>query len=268
MRLLPARANSSPAEGRAAAIRALPSKIKPAKGFSHIFYLALNSLLPILAYILVRIDFVAVAVFLILLSKWRMFAVRPGYWVANLVANGVDIMVSISLVLFMASTTVAWWQLLWTGLYLGWLLWLKPRYDVLSVSAQAMVGQLLGLCLLYLKFGDSSIVALVAGTWLVTYLAARHYLTSFEENHGPLLAHIWAYFSASLAFILAHWLLFYGTVAQIIVILTTIGYGLAAIYYLDATERLPKRLERQMLVIMLAILLIIVAFSNWTGSIL
>ena len=39
----------------------------------------------------------------------------------------------------------------------------KPRYDVLSVSAQAMIGQLLGLSLLYLKFGDSSIVALVAG---------------------------------------------------------------------------------------------------------
>jgi hypothetical protein len=129
-----------------------------------------------------------------------------------------------------------------------------------------MAGQLLGLSLLYLKFGDSSIVGLVAGTWLVTYLAARHYLTSFEEPHSALLAHIWAYFSASLAFILAHWLLFYGTIAQIIIILTTIGYGLAALYYLDATERLSGLLKRQMVGIMLAILLIIVVFSNWTGS--
>jgi hypothetical protein len=81
-----------------------------------------------------------------------------------------------------------------------------------------------------------------------------------------LLAHIWAYFSASLAFILGHWLLFYGTIAQIIVVLTTVGYGLAALYYLDATERLPSTLKRQMLSIMLAILVIIVLFSNWTGS--
>jgi hypothetical protein len=214
----------------------------------------------------VRIDFVAIAIFLIFLSKWRMFAVRPRYWVANLIANGVDIIVAVSLVVFMASTTAVWWQLFWTFLYGGWLIWLKPRYDVLSVSAQAMIGQLLGLSLLYLKFGDSSIIALVAGTWLVTYLAARHYLTSFEEVHSALLSHIWAYFSASLAFVLAHWLLFYGTVAQIIVILTTIGYALAALYYLDATERLPKTLQRQMLVIMGAILVVIVIFSNWTGS--
>jgi hypothetical protein len=247
-------------------LKALPGKIKPTKGFSHIFYLALNIGLPILAYILVRIDFVAIAIILILLSKWRMFAVRPRYWIANIISNGVDIMVAVSLVLFMATTSVVWWQLLWTGLYIGWLTWLKPRYDVLSVSAQAMVGQLLGLSVLYLKFGDSSIVGLVAGTWLVTYLSARHYLTSFEENHSPLLAHIWAYFAASLAFVLAHWLLFYGTIAQIIVILTTIGYGLAARYYLDATERLPVRLERQMLAIMAAILVIIIVFSNWTGS--
>jgi hypothetical protein len=244
----------------------LPTKLKPTKGFSHLFYIALNVLLPILAYILVRIDFVSLAILLVLLSKWRMLAVRPRYWTANLIQNGVDIMVAVSLIIFMASTSVVWWQLFWTIAYGAWLIWLKPRYDVLSVSAQAMVGQLLGLSVLYLKFGDSSIAGLVAGTWLVTYLAARHYLTSFEESHSPLLAHIWAYFSASLAFILAHWLLFYGTIAQIIIILTTVGYGLAALYYLDATDRLTKILQRQLMAIMLAILLIIMVFSNWTGS--
>ncbi len=247
-------------------MRKLPARIKPARGFSHVFYIAFNVLLPVLAYVLVRIDFVGLAIVLALLSKWRMFAVRPRYWVANLVSNGIDIIVAVSLILFMAGTSVVWWQLLWTLLYGLWLIWLKPRYDVLSVSAQAMVGQLLGLSLIYLKFGDSSIVTLLAGTWLVTYLAARHYLTSFEESHSALLAHIWAYFSASLAFVLAHWLLFYGTIAQIIIVLTTIGYGLAALYYLDATDRLSQTLQKQLVGIMLAILLIIVLFSNWTGA--
>lgn len=262
---LPAVQNNSLREQQAKA-RSFASRIKPAKGFSHVFYLTFNFLLPVLAYILVRVDFVVIAIFLIFLSKWRMFAVRPRYWITNLIANGVDIMVAISLVMFMASTTVTWWQLFWMLMYGGWLVWLKPRYDVLSVSAQAMIGQLLGLSLLYLKFGDSSIIALVAGTWVVTYLSARHYLTSFDETHSALLAHIWAYFSASLAFVLAHWLLFYGTIPQIIVILTTIGYGLAALYYLDATERLATNLKRQMLVIMIAILVVIVLFSNWAGS--
>jgi hypothetical protein len=244
----------------------LPARIKPTKGFSHLLYVALNVALPVLAYILVRIDFVSLAILLVVLSKWRMLAVRPRYWAANLIQNGIDIMVAVSLIIFMASSSVVWWQLVWTAAYAGWLVWLKPRYDVLSVSSQAMVGQLLGLSVLYIKFGDSSIVGLVVGTWLITYLAARHYLTSFEEPHGPLLAHIWAYFSAALAFILGHWLLFYGSIAQIIVILTTIGYGLAALYYLDATDRLSRNLQKQLMGGMLAILLIILVFSNWTGA--
>lgn len=242
------------------------SKIKPAKGFSHVLHLGLLAFLPILAYILVRINFVAIAISLVLLSKWRIVAVRPRYWLANTTANGVDIVVGISFVLFMSNTSATWWQLFWMALYIGWLTWLKARSDVLSVSAQSMIGQLLGLAVLYLKFGDAPLPVLVAGTWTVTYLAARHFLTSFEEPHTALLAHAWAFFSGSLAFILGHWLLFYGTIAQIIVFLTTVGYCLAGLYYLDATERLTPSLQRQMLGIMSAILLIVIILSDWTGS--
>jgi len=241
-------------------------KIKPLRGFSHSFHILLTALLPISAYILVRIDFVGLAIALIFLSKWRIFAVRPRYWLANLIASGVDIMVSVALVLFMANTSVQWWQLFWTLLFMGWLVVLKPRSDVLSVSAQATVGQLLGLAVLYLKFGDTPLFVLVAGTWLVAYLSARHFLSSFEEPHTALLAHAWAYFGAGLAFVLSHWLLFYGLVAQIIVILTTVGYSLAAIYYLDSNQRLTGRLKRQLLAIMVAILAIVIVLSDWTGS--
>ncbi len=244
----------------------LPAKIKPTRGFAHMLHIALKALLPILAYILVRTDFVLIAILLVLISKWQMFAVKPRYWMVNIISNGVDIMVAVALVLFMANTSVEWWQLFWVALYASWLIWLKPRYDVLSVSVQAMIGQLLGLAVLYLKFGDASLGALVAGTWAVAYLAARHFLTSFEEPRSPLLAHVWAYFAASLAYILGHWLLFYGSIAQIIVILTTVGYGLAALYYLEATDRLTTALQRQLLAIMLAILLIIVVLSDWTGA--
>ncbi len=244
----------------------IPHRIKPTKGFSHLIHLGLNISLPFVAYILVRTDFVFVAILLILLSKWRMFAVQPRYWVANIIANGIDMIVGIALVLFMASTAVTWWQLFWVALYIGWLVWLKPKSDVLSVSAQAMVGQLLGLAILYLKFGDVALFTLVAGTWVVTYLSARHFLTSFDEAHTPLLAHVWAYFAASLAFVLGHWMLFYGSVAQIIIILTNIGYGLAALYYLDAKGRLNPGLQKQLLLIMCAIMGIVLLLSDWTGA--
>lgn len=242
----------------------LPGKIKPARGFSHAIHLILNGLLPIIAYILVRIDFVSLAILLVILSKWRIFAVRPRYWMTNIISNGVDIIAGMSFVLFMANTASEWWQLFWMGLYIGWLLILKPKSDVLSVSAQAMIGLILGLGMFYLKFGDLSLAALVAGTWGIAYICARHYLTSFEEPHSALLAHIWAYFSAALAFVLGHWLIFYGSIAQIIVFLATIGYSLAAIYYLDATERLTKLMKRQLLIIMFAILAVVILLSDWT----
>lgn len=251
-------------------MRILPTKLsmaaKPAIGFSHFIHLGLNIILPVLAYVLVRIDFAAIAILLILLAKWRIFAVRPRYWVVNIVSNGIDILVGISFVLLMSSTSTEWWQLFWVALYIAWLVWLKPKSDVLSVSAQAMIGQLLGLTVLYLKFGDANLSMLVLGTWIITYLAARHFLTSFEESRTALLANVWAYFSASLAFILGHWLLFYGSVPQIQIFLTTIGYGLAALYYLDATERLTDRFKRQLLVIMSAILIVVITLSDWTGA--
>lgn len=244
----------------------IPARFKPTKGFSHAIHITLVGLLPILAYVLVRIDFVGLAISLILISKWRIFAVQSRYWMANIISSGVDLMVGISLVLFMANSSVEWWQLFWAATYLAWLVWLKPRSDVLSVSAQAMIGQLLGLAAIYLKFGDASLLVLVVGTWTVTYLAARHFLTSFEESLTALLAHVWAFFAAGLAFVLGHWLLFYGSVAQIIVILTTVGYGLAALYYLDASERLNRSLTRQLLLLMGAILLIVFLLSDWSGS--
>ncbi len=242
------------------------ARFKPVQGFSNSIHIALLVALPVLAYVLVNIDFVGLAIALVLLSKWRMLAVKPRYWLVNTVAGGVDIIVSVALVLFMANTSSGWWQLVWAVIYGGWLLWLKPRSDVLSVSAQAMIGQLLGLGVLFLKFGDASLLVLVAGTWLVTYVAARHFLTSFEEQYTALLSHCWAYFSASLVFVLGHWLLFYGSIAQTIVFLTVIGYGLAGLYYLDASEKTSVGLRRQLLGIMVAILVIVIIFSDWSGS--
>lgn len=249
----------------------LSARIKPTRGFSHVIHITLNGLLPILAFILVRINLVPLAILLVVLAKWRIFAVRPRYWVANVVSNGIDITVSVSFILFMASTASTWWQIFWVLSYAGWLIYLKPRYDVFSVSAQAMAGQLLGLTVLYLKFGDTSLVWLVLGTWAITYLAARHFLTSFEESYAPLLAQIWGYFGAGLAFILGHWIWYYGDVAQITALITIIGYGLASLYYLDASDKVRNNLKRQLIATMVAVLLVIFILSffvqhEWTGA--
>lgn len=249
-------------------MKQLPAKIKPARGYSHLLHILLKAMVPLWSYIFVRVDFVGLAIALVLLSKWRMLAVRPRYWLAHIISNGVDIFVSLAFVIFMSSTSVQWWQLIWAVLFGVWVIVLKPRSDVLSVSAQAMLCQLLALSALFIKFGGSPIIVLVLGTWVITYISARHFLTSFDEEHINLYSHLWSFISASLAFVLAHWLVFYGLIAQTVLILTVVGYSLAGMYYLHSADRLTQKLRKQFLGITTAILVLVLALSDWTGKVI
>ena len=75
---------------------------------------------------------------------------------------------------------------------------------------------------------------------------------SFEEPYARLLAYAWGYFGAALVWVLGHWLLFYGVIAQPTVLLIALGYGLAALYYLDHFDKLSVAIRRQFLFIMFA----------------
>ena len=74
---------------------------------------------------LVRIDFTQLAVAVVLLSKWRIFAVKPRFWPANVRANAVDTIIGLSTVVFMTHTTNVQLQILFTALYMGWQVFLK-----------------------------------------------------------------------------------------------------------------------------------------------
>jgi len=202
----------------------------------------------------------------IIISKWRMFAVRPRYWLANFRANGVDIMVGLSAVVFMASTSSNLWQLVWVLLYGAWLVVLKPGSSTLQISLQAVVAQAVALMAIFLGWGDAPAYLLVLMCWLVCYLCARHFFTSFDEPYTSLYAHTWAYFASALTWVLSHWLLFYGVLAQPTLLLTVIGYGLAALYYLEQMDRLSILLRRQFVFIMVAVVVVVLVFSDWVDK--
>ena len=82
----------------------LLKNIRPESGFTHFLYVGLNVLLPLLVLALVRLQFIPLAIILIILAKWRMLAVKPRYWLANIRSNLVDIFVGLSILSFMAST--------------------------------------------------------------------------------------------------------------------------------------------------------------------
>jgi hypothetical protein len=197
-----------------------------------------------------------------------MFAVKPRFWAANVRANAVDLMVGLSIVLFMLHTGSVWLQVIWALLYAVWLLAIKPGSGVLTVTAQAFIGQFAALSALYLVWADGPVGGLTLLSGLFCFLAARHFLDAFDEPYAKMLAYVWGYFGASLSWLLSHWLLFYRGVAQPTLLLATLGYGIAVLYYLDHYDRLSKGLRRQFIFIMLAIVLVVIAFSDWGDKVI
>ncbi len=248
-------------------MRPLIAKIKPANGFSKVVYIGFNVLLPLLVFALVRTDFVQLALAIILLSKWRMFAVRPRFWLANLRANAVDIIVSVSFLIFMVNSGSQLMQLVWMGAYMAWLVILKPASNSLLISVQALVGLACGLMALFIGWDAGPLYGLVFATGLICYLSAHHFFDSFDEPYAKLLSYAWGYFGAALVWVLGHWLLYYGIVAQPVLFLVAIGFGLATLYYLDHHEKLSQAVRRQFVFIMLAIILIVLIFSDWGDKI-
>jgi hypothetical protein len=241
----------------------LKTKIRPVNGFSHFFHIVLTILLPIVIFILVRIHFAELAVAILLLSKWRMFAVRPRHWLANIRANAVDILVGVSVIIFMVHTDSQLIQIIWAVVYALWLLLLKPSATLFGISLQALVAQTFGLMAVFLAWPSSPLYVLVLSTWVVCYMSARHFFTSFDEPYTRFLTDVWAYFGAALVWVLGHWLLFYQVTSQPTLLLTVIGFGLATIYYLDKTDRLSDLLRRQFIFIMIVIIIVVLAFSDW-----
>jgi hypothetical protein len=248
-------------------MRPFVTKIKPATGFSYITHLTLLVLLPVALFVLVRVYFIQLAFILILLSKWRMFAVRPRFWAANVRANSVDMIVGFSALTLMLQTSSALWQAVWAVAYAAWLIAVKPRSSLFMTAVQAAIGFLAGLSALYISWSDGPLIGLVFLTGLICYLVARHFFDSFEEPYAKLLAYLWGYFGAALMWVLGHWLLFYGAIAQPTVLLVALGYGLAALYYLDHFDKLSVAIRRQLLFIMLAIVVIVLSLSNWGNKV-
>ncbi len=243
--------------------KVIAGKIKPTKGYAHAFHIFLSALMPALVFVLIRINFVQLAVLVVLITKWRMFAVRPRFWPAIVRANAVDIIVGLSTIVFMTHTNAASIQLLWTISYIIWQVAIKPGRSTLSVASQALIGQTYGLMALFLAWPASPLILLILGVWGICYLAARHFLSSFEEPYTSLYAHVWGYFSATIAWLCGHWLLFYGVVAQPTLLLTVLGFGLGGLYYLQETDRLSIPLRRQIVFIMTAVVIVVLVFSDW-----
>ncbi len=252
-------------------MRPLVAKIKPIRGISAVLHFGLLFLFPILLFILVRLGFVPLAFVVVGLSKWRMFAVRPRFWLANIRANAVDITVGISALIFMTQTGSLLWQFIWALAYAAWLIGLKPGSTVLYTSLQAAVGFLAGLMALYTAWPEAPLYWLVLGTGAICFLSARHFFDSFDEPYARLLSYLWGYFGAAVMWLLGHLLIVYPrktglVVTQPILFLTVVGFCLAAAYYLDHFDRFATFVKKQLLLVGSGIIFLLLLSLFYEGS--
>lgn len=179
--------------------------------WSEIVYVALNvALALVILLVIITTGSLALALVLVLLSKWRIFAVRPRYWFAHVQSNLIDIIVTLSFTVLIYSATGALvLQGVLTALFVAWLLFLKPRSNRGAMTLQAATAVFGGVTALAIVSPDWNALFVVIGFWLIGYGAARHVLVAYDEGtHILLFSLLWGLVMAELG-----WLTYYWTIA-------------------------------------------------------
>lgn len=209
---------------------------------SEVVYTVLNVALAIaVALVVYYTESIFLGIAVVLVSKWRILAVRPRYWYVNFLSNLVDIIVSISVVLHLYTITQAptltnnqELALLAIGtlLYIFWLLVIKPRSKRSFVVAQAGVAVLLGTWALFTISYNWPVSFVVLGMWAIGYSTARHVLSSYdEETHSLLISLLWGLVLAEIGWVAYHWTIAYALpltnsllIPQVSIIATLLGF--------------------------------------------
>ena len=208
---------------------------------SEVAYAALNIAFAVALVVVIRYTgFIPLALGLVLISKWRVLAVRTRYWGANIRSNLVDIIVSVSVVLHLfainESNLTDFRQLvlmcILTALYVVWLLVIKPRSKRSYIAVQAGVAIFLGTSALFAISFNWPASVVVLGMWLIGYSAASHVLNSYDdETHPVFLSLAWGLVFAEIAWVAYHWTIAYSLpvvtsllVPQVAIIASLLGF--------------------------------------------
>lgn len=245
---------------------------------SELIYTILNIALAVAVLLIVAYtEAVWFAVVLVIISKWRVFAVRPRFWWANLRSNMVDFIVSISIVLHLYSinaaaigdTTKLFLMIGLTLVYIGWLLFIKPRSKRAFMAIQAGAAVFLGTSALFTITFDWPVTIVVLFAWLIGYSAGRHILSTYDdETHALFLSLVWGFVVAEISWVAYHWAIAYPLpivpavmlpqAALIITLLSFLAYKTYDSFYHHAKVRMADVLMPLLFTIsVIAVLLII-----------
>jgi len=250
------------------------------KQVANTVYLAQNLAVPVLVFIFVRQDLALLAFLTVLLSKWRVVAISPRFWLANIRSNSCDIIVGLSTVALMSYAPISATEFvnpLLALLYGVWLVFVKPKSGRSIVTVQAFICQFYGLSALYLLVDtafDSFTWLVILFAWLVGRASVRHFLSSYEDvENKPVLITLWAFLIAQLAWVFWVWNVIYVlpssvfAVPLIAIISSVVTYAAGAIYHVNYESKLQKRFVIQQALFVAAVLILVISFTRWTGQV-
>lgn len=177
-------------------------------------------------------------IILVLISKWRVFAVRPRFWFLNIKSSIVDLVVGTSFVLiaYCSGTTLMPIHIMLAIGYSVWLIWLKPLSSHRAAEMQAMFAVFLGSIATTLMAANADAIWMVLACFIIGYGAARHVLIQTDEKDYGILTVTSGLIFAEVAWICHNWLIVYPfsntgiIVPQLSIILTVLAFGVGNCY--------------------------------------
>lgn len=171
-------------------------------------------------------------ILLVLVSKWRVFAVRKRYLWLNIKSNLVDFIVGFSVVVlaYYAGSSFLLVDLILAVIYVTWLLFIKPLSSETANMTQSLVAVFLGISATTIMTANLNSVATVLLAFLVGYAASRHILAQTDSKDYTLTTMVCGLVFAEIAWLCYSWDIVYtfgGTgirIPQVAIILTIFAF--------------------------------------------
>jgi len=180
---------------------------------SSIVHVGLNIALAVVSTALTVISGNCVfAILLVILSKWRVIAVRPRYWWINIKSNLVDFIVGVSLALLVSvagSNGLNMWHVILTIIYAIWLVAIKPQSSIVFAQVQSLMAIFFGTFAVatVAAHADPFLGCLVS--FIIGYGASRHVLVQGDDVDFTLTTFLSGLILAELTWVFYHWSIVY-----------------------------------------------------------
>ena len=200
---------------------------------SNMVHIFLNILLGVGAVLITVLSASPVlGLLLVLVSKWRVFAVRGRYIWLNVKSNLVDIIVGVSVVLLAYFTGGSFMMVdvLLAIFYCVWLIVIKPMSSEKAALTQSLIAVFLGMSAAAIIAASLDAIVLVLLAFMVGYAASRHVLVQSSDKNYTLTTLVCGLVFAEVAWLCQSWSIIYTfgntgiRIPQVAIILTVFAF--------------------------------------------